>query len=119
MKKILVILSLIILSACGQDYNSNTADGFVYTPSGIADPDLSAAYDVLKIRCIQCHYHTGWAAYKTNQQWVDAGLVISADFENSFLVRSLKNFPDGSMPKDSGPLPASELQTIEDWINSI
>jgi uncharacterized membrane protein len=105
--------------SCGQVYNSNTFDQYTYSSSGITDPVFSAAYDVLKARCMTCHpNHSGWAAFTTVEQWTTTGRVIAGSAATSPIISRLKNY-GGDMPTTAGPIPADELAALETWINSL
>ncbi len=124
MKKALAftLLSLLI-SSCGQDYNSNSGDLGQYAPvEGIdsSTPDgmrLLAAYKVFQGKCFQCHQ--AWLGYKTSAQWVSAGKVTAGSTGGSDVWTILKN-NGGNMPPDPiAQLTAEELTFVEEWINGI
>ena len=120
MKKIITLLYLALLvTSCGQDYNSNYNDRGTYADSGIpSGSPLYNAYVVIQNKCFTCH-GSQWQDYKTSQQWIDAGLVIKDNYTNSKIIYRLKNY-GGDM--HSGPysqLTSSETDALRTWINSI
>ena len=123
MKKISGLLFLVlILSGCGQDYNSNYGDYGQYSPvEGIdsSTPEgtrLLAAYKVMQAKCFQCHQ---WSTYKTSAQWVSAGLVVAGNSSGSDVYTILKN-NGGNMPPDPiAQLSSEELSSIQTWIDGI
>jgi hypothetical protein len=122
MKKIfflLTILLLFILSSCGQDYNSNYNDRGTYADIGIpSGTPLYNSYVIMQNKCFSCH-GSQWQEYKTSDDWVNAGLIVKGNFNNSQIKLSLKNF-GGSMPKDpASPLTNDEVDTLRTWVNSL
>lgn len=123
MKKISGLLFLVlILSGCGQDYNSNYGDYGQYSPvEGIdsSTPEgtrLLAAYKVMQAKCFQCHQ---WSTYKTSAQWVSAGLVVAGNSSGSDVYTILKN-NGGNMPPDPiAQLSSEEVNSIQTWIDGI
>ncbi len=118
MKKTVLIIVFLLSVSCGQVYNSNTFDQYTYGANGISDPVFAAGYNVLKSRCMTCHYHSGWSGYTTEEQWTSAGLVIAGSAATSQIMTRLKN-NGGDMPTDAGPIPADEKLALETWINNI
>lgn len=122
MKKYLFLL--IFLVSCGQDYNSNYFDSLKYSDSlGDGTPAgerFQAAYNILASNCISCHtgYHNSYSSFRTSSDWIDNGLVVQGDFENSFLVRKLKNY-GGTMPQGGSSLGGSEMELIKVWIENL
>lgn len=116
MKILNLILLSILLCSCGQSFNSNSNDQATYGNIGISPgSNLYNAYVILQNKCFQCHGDE-WKNYKTSQNWIDHGLVVSGSLTNSSLYTSLKNV-GGSMPKGSGAnLTDSELETIKAFI---
>jgi hypothetical protein len=116
--KLLCLVFILLIASC-QDYNSNSADESRYEeisfPPG-ASAELQASYRIIKDRCFVCH--SEWSSYKTDQQWVDAGLVDFGQASNSSLIYRLKNFsPPGDMPTGAYPtMPNSEYQKLLDWV---
>lgn len=123
MKK-LFFLALFLIG-CGQDFNSNSFDREKYGTTGIdtstpAGLRLSKAYNVMATNCTSCHtgYHNIYASYTTNQQWIDAGLVVAGDFNGSFLIQKLQNF-GGNMPQGGSQLGESEITNLQEWIDNL
>lgn len=119
-----VILAILFLTSCGQDYNSNAFDKLKYSGSlSVGSPEeerLVAAYSVIEKNCISCHngYHNNYSSYKSSDNWVETGLVVPGDFENSFLVKKLKNY-GGTMPQGGASLGSSEIEAIQSWIENL
>jgi hypothetical protein len=111
--KLKYIIFLIFLSGCGQSYNSNTFDESVISNS-------NQAYTVIKNQCTNCHsgYHSGWASYSTDQDWVNAGLVVSGNASSSLFMNRIKN-EGGNMPLNGPALTDTDYQTLKDWINNM
>lgn len=108
---------LIFLFSCGQNYNSNTNDKETFKEVTISatDPFYKSSI-ILKNNCFSCH--SAYSEYNTDQQWVDAGLIIKGDFDNSLLKTKLKNY-GGNMPLDpASPLSDSDVTELRNWVNS-
>ncbi len=117
-------LLLFILVGC-QDYNSNSFDRTKYS-SGCTgepgDPNFAAACELTKKYCINCHqgYHNSWAAFTTNQDWINSGVIIKGDANNSEFIQYIFNYgPGGSMPKYGSSLPNDEYAKLVEWIDNI
>ncbi len=120
----------LFLFSC-QDYNSNSADESRFSEAPLPpapnqnDPSyqsyvkLANSYNIIKTRCFQCH--SQWQNLNTNQKWIDSGLVIKNNPENSLIINRLKNFdPPGDMPSGANSaLPNSEYITLTDWIETM
>ena len=111
-------LTILILALGCQDYNSNSGDKFRYGPLGLAagsSAEFTAAYVVLQIRCASCHSnrHSNYAAFKSEQDWKDAGLVIGGNPDASAVINKIWNYEGtgSNMPEGSGPLADEEYQT--------
>ncbi len=123
MKRLMAFLFLtLMISGCGQDYNSNYGDYGQYSPvEGIdsSTPEgtrLLAAYKVMQGKCFQCHQ---WSTYKTSAQWVSAGLVVAGNSGGSEVYTILKN-NGGNMPPDPiAQLSSDEVNSIKAWIDGI
>jgi hypothetical protein len=118
------LLSLLILLIGCQDINSNSGDKLRYGPLNLVDNDaaFAEAYVVLQVRCASCHQHTAWAGYKSNQAWVDAGLVVPGNSQASSVVNRIINSESGTganMPPGGGPIPESEFESIKDWVEQL
>lgn len=119
------LIFLFLLVSCGQSFNSNSGDSAFTADNGIdtstpAGQRLDAAYTVLKNECMSCHtgYHNSWNAYKTNNAWVNAGLVVAGNPMGSSVYNRLKNV-GGDMPQLNPQISESERQTLEDWIDQL
>lgn len=121
LKKILLFVCLLIVSSCGQDYNSNYNDKGQYTtivldtstPEGAR---FAAAYQVLQTQCMACH---AWSSYNTSAKWIDSGYVVQGNYSGSPVISILKNY-GGTMPKDPYPtLSASDIASLQAWITNL
>ncbi len=102
---------------CGQDYNSNSNDNAgVMNIDCAIKPELCAAYVAMfKNHCFECH---AWSEYYTDDDWINAGLVIRGSPDTSILVRRLKN-AGSDMPRNYNPLTASEYNAVRTWIQNL
>jgi mono/diheme cytochrome c family protein len=112
---------MIIMSSCGQNYNSNYNDLGQYTAAAIdrstvAGARFAAAYSILQVKCMGCH---AWASYDSSEKWIQSGYVIQGNFSGSNIITHLKNF-GGNMPKDpASALPDSEIADLLAWITNL
>lgn len=121
-KKTFFYLFLISFIGC-QDYNSNTFDDQRYGPTDlVGGTQFIQAYPIIQKRCISCHsnYHSSWGAYKNQQDWVTAGLVIPGDKDNSSFINRIINYGANysDMPQGQSQLPASEYNKLVDWVEN-
>ena len=114
---------MLLLASCGQSYNSNSGDIAAYEPiEGIdaSTPDgarLLVAYKAFQPKCFSCH--SGYADYKTSEQWVNAGLVTPGMPSTSTVYTILKN-AGGRMPPDPvAQLTTEEFEAVEAWISGM
>lgn len=115
MKQALIALLLIFISC--QTYNANTFDEDKYGPSDLTGgANFKASYKILQTRCVSCHsYHQEWAGYTDTQDWVNNNLAIDGNPDGSPVIFRLINH-GGDMPQGGQALPASEYQTLVDWV---
>ncbi len=120
-----ILSILIILTSCGQSFNSNTGDEAFTAVNGIdtstpAGVRLNNAYTVLKDECMSCHtgYHNSWNAYKSDLAWQNAGLVTAGSSAGSQVYSRLKNV-GGDMPLLNPQISDSKRQTLETWIDNL
>lgn len=116
---------LLILISC-QDYNSNTADRIKYGPVVLdeADPNFQQAYTIIQNRCVSCHsstIHDAWATYQDNAAWLDSGMILRGDPDNSYFIQRIINAGGASsnMPQGGSALPDAEYQHLRKWIEEI
>jgi hypothetical protein len=115
-----------VLTSCGQTFNSNTED-FNLLPSSFCsdqtNTNLCVANEIIQNNCTNCHtspIHAGWAAYDTDAEWIASGRVVAGDPAASTLVTKLKNYvPAGNMPDQAPPLSDTQYQAILDWVNGM
>ena len=118
------LLTLLILAFGCQDYNSNSGDQLRYGPLGLApgsSTEFAASYVILQLRCGSCHFHSAWGGYKSEQDWKDQGYVIAGNPDASSVIFRIHNFEGTSsdMPRDSGPIPDAEYETLKTWVQSV
>lgn len=126
MKFFALISCLFILSSC-EDYNSNSADKLKYSnepqQEQTGDPNFAPAFSVIQNRCISCHsgFHNNWAAYTSNERWLNSGLIQRGDPQNSSLIKVMFNSGQAgaNMPLGSGAIPDAEYQLLLKWITEI
>lgn len=123
MRVLLLLLFLICLSSC-EDYNSNSADKIKYSnepqSEEAGDPNFAPAFAIIQSRCISCHsgFHNNWAAYTSDEQWINSGLVHRGDPDNSHFIKRIINSGQAgaNMPQGAGALPDAEYQLLRKWI---
>ena len=55
-RNITYLVLIVLLSACGQDYNSNSNDAEVYSDTGITPgSNFYEAYTLMQSKCFSCH----------------------------------------------------------------
>jgi hypothetical protein len=105
------------LTACGQNYNSSSNDGG--GDLGIdctVQAQLCSAYTAMKTNhCFECH---SWSGYRTNQDWLNSGLVIKDNPSGSRLITQLKN-AGGTMPQNNSPMASDDYDAITAWIRNM
>jgi len=125
MKLLLLIFMILLISSCGQSFNSNSSDNNLVDYAGIdtstpAGQRLNSAFNVINVRCISCHtgYHSTWSSYRTDAAWRTAGLVQNGNPMGSAVYSRLKNV-GGDMPLQNPQISDSERGLIETWINQL
>lgn len=119
-----LLILVIFLTSCGQDFNSHTFDESRYGSLGIVSDaegsNFVNAYNLIQTKCTDCHlgYHNDYAAYTTSQDWIDNNLVVAGDFDNSPIRAVLKNY-GGDMPLQGTKFSDEEITTLQTWINSL
>ena len=125
---LLIIITILLASSCGQDYNSNSFDDLLYAGSSCsgdaAEVRFCEAFTIIKDKCVSCHsgWHDSYATFDTSQKWIDAGLIVSNDATNSQLMTRIKGYGTGAsatMPLNSSELTQSEKDTLEAWIDGL
>jgi len=125
--KMFPLISILFLLASCEDYNSNSADKLKYSnepqQEESGDPNFQPAFAVIQSRCISCHsgFHNNWATYTSNEKWLNSGLVLRGDPDNSRLIRVIINSGQAgaNMPQGAGAIPDSEYQLLLKWITEI
>lgn len=124
MKAIILLTSLLLTGAC-QDYNSNSADRIKYGPVVLdeSDPNFARAYNIISSKCINCHtgYHNNWAELKNNDAWLDYGILLRGDPNNSMFIQRIINYggTSSNMPFGGSPLSNSDYQHLTKWIEEM
>lgn len=121
----LIFLTL-LLSACGQSFNSNTSDFNLIASNFCTDQSnlrLCAANEILQNKCANCHtsaIHAAWTSYSTDAEWLAAGnnRVVAGDADASTIITKLKNY-GGNMPDQAPELTDAEAQALRDWIDAL
>lgn len=118
-----LFLSLILVSGCGQSFNSNSLDRSLAQVNNCADPsytELCKANQIIQAQCIDCHenFHNTWTAYDTDQKWIDSGRVIKNDPDRSPLIVKLKRY-GGNMPQGKDPLSTEDVTALRTWITNM
>ncbi len=118
-----LFIAFLTLTACGQDYNSNTADRPVPSVDlgeGVSDSDAGARFcaarSIYQENCFSCH--PGWADLETDQQWVDKGLVVPGNTQDSLVINRLIN-SGSTMPLGGSALPDAQYQMLLDWVEQL
>jgi hypothetical protein len=108
-----------LVTACGQDYNSNSSDGGVegLSCSSAAELRMCTAYKALQQKCFKCH--SAWAELKTDQQWKTSGLVAVGSPTGSQLLSRTRNLGGDMPPSGNAPLKDSEYTSISNWIQQL
>ena len=123
-RKLGVVFSLALLTfSCGKIENSNSTDDILYGEFVETDtnPNYLEAKAEIKAKCLQCH--SAWKRY-TSQRFVDEGLVIPGQPENSKLYARNILATKGSGPKNmppSGysPISPAGITAMDAWISSL
>lgn len=68
--------------------------------------------------CLRCH--VDYSDYITEQDWIDAGLLIPGDSMNSVLTKRLRGKAPGFsiMPPDGPAVSESVIEELEAWIDN-
>ncbi len=114
------IIFLFVFLGC-QDFNSNTFDAQRYGPTDlVGGAQFIQAYPVLQKRCMNCHYHAQWAAYKNQEDWVSQGLVNAGNKDTSPVINRIINYGANfsDMPQGGGLLPVAEYNKLVDWVEN-
>ena len=126
MLKIILGTGILLLTSCGQVFNSNSNDLNIYASdcASSGSPEYAAPCLIIKDQCISCHsgYHDKWASWKTSADWVSNGIVVAGDPNGSQLIYRMKNFQggaDSNMPEGLPQIPDDEYNTLVDWIEAL
>lgn len=117
-----LLVSIVTLLSCGQDYNSNSGDATKGSDIGIDCTSapaarLCAAYTAIQSNhCFECH--VAWSAYKTDAAWTGSGLVTAGNASGSVLISRIRN-AGGDMPQNYGPLPQADYDALLAWIGAL
>lgn len=120
--KLLILLTCFFWFGCGQDFNSNSGDAAIGGDSGLtcvtqAEIRFCNAYEVIRNNyCFQCH--SSWADYKTESEWVSAGLVVAGSTSSSKVINRLSN-SGSNMPLGYGALSSADYNTLLEWVRGM
>ena len=114
-KNLVLLIGLIFISSCGQDYNSSFNDVEQYGTGVDPSTEFGQAYFVMRERCFSCH--SGLGQLKTSADWVSNGKVDAGDWDRSYIRNYLTNY-GGSMPPN-GDLTQEELTKLQTWVNNL
>ncbi len=122
MKFFLILIILLSLFGCGQDYNSQSNDIGQYSQSPIdrSTPEgerLYLVYRSMQTNCFSCH--GSWSSYTTSNQWVSAGLVVRGNPNTSKIVYRLKNMGSNMPPDPSSQISDDDYSAYLNWINNL
>lgn len=115
----LLLPFLFILAVSCQDYNANTFDRERFGVVELTGSnEFKSSYPVLKNRCMNCHFHAKWAEYTNEQDWVNDGLVVLGNADQSELITRIKNYGGvgSDMPQGGSALPSNEYETLRTWV---
>ena len=104
--------------ACLQTENSSSEDAGTYTPG--ETEEFKAAKVVFQQYCTSCHQHS-YQSF-SEQDFVDQGLVVPGDSDNSELYFRLIGSSSPRGPKDmpqDGPLYQNDMAIIKTWIDNL
>ena len=110
-----LFIFLIVLTGCVQTENSSSQDAGLYGGGDTQHVVFSEARELLYVNCNSCHAYGSYS----EQDFIDQGLVIAADPDNSELYYRMRGSQGALGPKDmpvTGQLTQAELQKIRDWI---
>ncbi len=121
MKSLFLILSVSALSGCNDlVQNSNSNDEAFFSNDFVGGLNFKAIAPALVQKCASCHQE--YAGY-SEQEYLDAGLIVQSSPATSQLYYRLSNSPvvgpqPRNMPQGGGAaFTDEELQLLEDWIN--
>ena len=127
LKCLLISGSLISLYSCETLNSSSFDEGQYGSDNDISDPALSKAYNIIRKECIDCHTnrHDNWTSFKTNDAWLNSGLVVAGNAANSLLIERMINTPESetselrNMPQGGSAIKQEDYQALRDWLNGI
>ena len=110
----------LLSSSCGQDFNSNSGDKPVELTASCGDGRVGntafcQAMTIYQQQCFSCH--PTWADYKDEKAWIDSGLLVPGDIDQSKATNRLINY-GSNMPLGGSALSAQDYQALKDWVNS-
>ena len=118
-------LFLFLFVGC-QDYNSNSSDRSKFGPIVLdeSDPNFTPAYNITQNRCVSCHsspIHNHWSTYTSNEKWLDSGMIVKGDPDNSIFIQRIINYggTSSNMPQGGSALPQAEYDALRTWIENI
>lgn len=89
-----LMLTMLVLASCGQEYNSNYNDRGTYADIGIPPgTPLYNSYVILQNKCFSCHA-SPYQDYITDAAWISSGRVIAGSFNTSPIKLKLKTLAE-------------------------
>jgi hypothetical protein len=109
MKRLTILFLFLSLCACMQTENSNSLD---------ASLSAEGVRGILSQNCKNCHVYST----QTDDELIDAGLIVPGDPENSKLYYRLAGSSGANGPKNmpsGGSLTVGEVEQIRAWIEGL
>ena len=124
MKKSVALILLLssILMSCGKIENSSSLDDVRFSYfTDIGSPNYLIAKAAINSNCLQCH--GTWRQY-TEQNFIDAGLVVRGNPDASKLYYRNLQAPTGPGPKNmpnagNPPISTADLSAMQQWISAL
>lgn len=129
MRKLLSIVSVILLSACGapsHELPGGLPDGSFKTGGGPSSDPTAVTYSNVQTRlfdqyCVKCHsgakpkHKIDLSSYEALMKSPHAGLVVKGDAAKSLIYEAIIK---GKMPPKGATVDASATKLLADWINA-
>ena len=113
---------ILAVTACGQNFNSNSGDkpvGSSNTQSCDASSPQTGfcgAQLIYQSNSFSCH--PTWSTLASESAWIDAGLVVPGDIDASPAINRLINY-GSNMPLNGSALSEDDYKLLKDWVNSL
>ncbi len=116
-----IIIFIFFLSSCLPKTDQSDSSRFQFERrEQEMSPYFNKAYKIIETKCINCHTgtHNKFKNLKSSTDWIRSSLVLARNPDDSILITRLRN-NGGDMPQGGGQLSKEEIQTLNDWINSL